>query len=110
MVKMFEVKCKACGEARDYAVGDIAGMAGYIEDVAEDARDEAEEWPREFDEAPEVGFVRRGGETFFELAAALRRGDIAEAELLLDRVAEGFGEQASTQVQLGRYSRQAQAA
>lgn len=47
-----------------------------------------------------IGDTRR----LFELSAAIRRGDQAEAELLLDRIAEEIGARAVEQVQQARFS------
>jgi len=100
MGKVFSVECKSCGVSIGFEDDDIVGLESYIESEVEDRSDSG---PDDDDEQPSLASVG-GARLFYELAVAVRRGDRAEAELLLDRMAEGWGLAAQELVQQGRYS------
>jgi hypothetical protein len=107
MGKVFSIDCKACGKAVAFEPDCVEGLSDWIDREVNDRTDDG--FGGEFDdddgddEQPSLALV--GGERlFYDLAAAVRRGDRAEAELLLDRMAEGWGTAAQELVQQGRYS------
>lgn len=106
MTKEFSVECKLCKGSTTFSVSDVEALVSYIEGECKTAHDEGyDEGSDERDETCEVGdVVQAPSRPLWQLAAALRRRDLAEAEQHLDEVARLLSEQATEQVQQGRFS------
>lgn len=100
-----------------FDIEDVPGLKAYIEGERESAREDAyaagesegreqgrNEATDEFEDYTDLSHIVDGGRDLYELAAAIRRGDRAEAELMLDRIAEEMGARAVEQVQQARFS------
>lgn len=99
----FEICCPKC--AHDFEVNskDCADLEDAIDDAVENATDDlrAEIRRLEDDYLPARVDARQLG----DLACAIRSGNQAEAEYLLDKIAESVGDQAQHEVSLGRFRR-----
>lgn len=108
MEKTFKIDCPKCSDCVEFRVKDISELEVYIADRASNARGEGyDEAREEYGPAEDNGVTHLPSRPLRELAAAIRRGDTAEAELQLDRLAEELGYRAVDQVQQGRFSPQA---
>lgn len=100
----YEIECSHCNKLVVFKTTEVEELAEDIEDAIDDADTSARsEMEAQFDYyvKPEEAV---DGRALQELSAAIRAGDRAEAEILLDRIASELGDKATEQVQLGRYS------
>ena len=96
----------ACGKEVTVSRHTMPEMAAdWDEAVSEAGSEAAIETQAEFDDWFDPDAF--GGDVLTELAAALRRHDIAEAELLLDQISNELGPRAQEAVANGRYSMRA---
>lgn len=107
----YGLTCKHCGEEVEFEVQEIEGLSRDIESECDEAARIAE---RET-EGQFAGMIDPDDHpiqprTMHDLAAAIRRGDVAEAEILLSRVADDLGEAHRNAIQIGRFSLQARRA
>lgn len=111
----FKVTCKCCDAKFDLRSHEIDGLADHIDQLENNAFHDGKDEGRDETTSRFAGYfdpddLTSGHRPLWELAAAIRRGDIAEAEHQLDRVAEEIGLKAIEQVQQGRFSLRAKAA
>ena len=104
----YTIECEHCGKDNEFAIKEVPGLAKDIEEEVDEAsacatRDTEAQFAGMIDPADHPIHAR----TIFELAAAIRRGDKVEAELLLDRVAADLGREHANAVQVARFSREA---
>jgi hypothetical protein len=109
MTEQFTIACSKCSAKMRFEVADIPALERHITDerVAADswARDETrDEVEAEFEGFVDGAELTKGSRPLQEMAVALRRGDIAEAERLLDYLADEIGDRAVEEVQQGRFS------
>ena len=111
MAKQFAIDCPQCRHEVDFDLCDIPELDRHFhlsidqaDAYASDAKD------REYQDYIDPVYLTGGERTLWELAAAIRRGDVAEAELHLDRLADEIGLPAVEEVQQGRFSNRARAA
>jgi len=113
MAESFSVTCE-CGRDVAFSIADVPELDHYILEetgAAERyARREVEEEFAGFIDPEVLAEGDQDGYDLFELAAAIRRGDRAEAELQLDRLSEALGPKAVERVQIGRFSPRAKGA
>lgn len=102
--------CPKCAADIELKQADIDGLDDLIEDERSDAVADYKDDQGIDDPRVDVDILTRGQRPLFELAIALRQGDMAEAELLLDRIAAELGDGAVEEVQQGRFSPLARAA
>lgn len=108
MEKAYEINCTKCSHRIGFKVEDVEQLAGDIADRVSTGRGEGyDEAREEYGPAEDNDVTWLTSRPLWELAAVIRRGDTAEAELQLDRVAEELGYRAVDQVQQGRFSPQA---
>lgn len=109
----FKIKC-ACGEYVGFEIDEIPELDTHVSSLRGISYDEGHEAGKDegADEAREdIALDMKGGDRpLMELAIAIRRGDRAEAELQLDRIAYELGARAIEDVEQGRYSLRARAA
>lgn len=103
----YGIDCPHCGEEVEFAVNDIKGLSADIERECNEAAKIAE---RET-EGQFAGMIDPDDHpiqprTMHDLAAAIERGDVIEARLLLGRVADDLGLQCRESVEIGRFSTQ----
>lgn len=112
-MEKFDIKCASCGDNVQFATSDISELEERIAVIRSESYDSGyangEGFGNEQGRSQTAYAVTGGERPMWELAAAIRRGDRAEAELQLDRVAEQMGDRAIEDVQQGRYSPQAKA-
>jgi hypothetical protein len=106
MAGKFKVKCEGCGKLTAFETTQVEGLDAHIAGEREDAVEMAEEDSRD-DLLADLGGHNW---TLAELAQAVRMGDRAEAEALIDRIARSLGVAAQEQVALGRFNRLTRAA
>lgn len=101
----FTVDCRKCGDEVSFTVFDVPELDEHIQEKVSEAERAAEsETEESFEEFIDPGVLVDGSRLFYELSVAIRRGDRAEAEHQLDRLAEELGVKAIEQVQQGRFS------
>ena len=104
-LETYSLECPDCKREIEFTVKDIDGLASDIEDAVEDAcKTERRDAEREYEGMVDPDDLPILPQTMKELAAAIRRGDMPEAELLLDRVADDLGSEHTNAVQIGRYT------
>lgn len=112
-MEQFKIKC-VCGEYVGFEIDEIPELGKHVDGLRSMSYDDGHEAGKEegAEEAREdIALDMRGGERpLWELAAAIRRGDRAEAEIYLDRIAYEMGARAIEDVEQGRYSHRAKAA
>lgn len=94
--------CPDCGHQYEISERDCPALADYVEDAIDDAVTDAKSELRiEYEgTTPDFDIDER---LLGDLACAIRAGDRAEAELLLDRLAEEVGGRAQHEVEVGRF-------
>lgn len=111
MEKSFIVTCTKCRATFDAEGGQIEGLEAYIAECESDARSDAEDYemadPWCSVEGPLVSDFTRGERPLFDLALALKGGDVAAANAALDRMADILGVEAQELVASARASRMA---
>lgn len=108
----FSITCKHCSTPFPFTEAEADGLADHIIDERCDARRESEKLyvGPDYIDASELSDGLSGNRPLRELAVAIRRGDRAEAEHLLDVIAAKIGDEATEQVQQGRFSPEAKRA
>lgn len=101
------IECPHCETDVYFNTADIDGLDEWI---AGERRDAGRETELQFEGMIDPDDHPIQPRTIHDLAAAIRRGDMAEAELLLDRVADELGLECANAAQVGRYSSLARAA
>jgi hypothetical protein len=105
------VECPHCKEEVDFTINQVDGLSADIDDKNETSAANARaETEREYEGMVDPSDLPIQPRTIHDLSAAIRRGDRAEAELLLDRIVEDLSLDHSEACQIGRYSSQARAA
>jgi hypothetical protein len=113
MAKTFSIMCEHCERDFEFTEDEAKGLSDHITTARSDAFDDGVDEGKErasYDYVDVRDQLVDGKRHFWELSAALRRGDIREAELQLDMIAEKIGGQAVEDVQQGRFSYRARAA
>ena len=105
-----DVVCPDCGHGFEVNETDCPSLRDAVEEAIDDAVDDAKDEVRSeyelmSDPEPEIDVLMLG-----DLACAIRTGETAEAELLLDRIAAMIGSRAQHEVEIGRYRRHPQLA
>lgn len=110
--KTFTMQCSKCEHDNDFKIEEVEDLAAYIEDERVSSYDEGKADAEEVDDPEQyidVGVLFLAARPLWELSAAIRRGDRAEAEHQLDLIAESIGTNAVEQVQQARFSSRAKA-
>lgn len=97
----YKVQCEHCDKETSFAVHEVDCLDDDIEDEIEAAKDDVRD---EYAGMVYPDDVQPDHRQLEALSAAIRAGDRAEAEYLLDRIAAEFGSKATEYVQRGRYS------
>lgn len=107
-LESYTIECEHCGKQTDFTIAEVPGLSRDIDEEIEEAcRVERRETEAQFDGMIDPADHPIHARTMHELAAAIRRGDKAEAELLLERVASDLGAEHVNAVQVARFSREA---
>jgi hypothetical protein len=102
MIHKFTVKCAGCGDNVEFVAGDVPDLRAHIRDERSDGYNEGKVDGYE-DGAREALKLFGLQRPMLELSAAIRRGDRAEAEIWIDRIADEMGAEAYEDVQQGRF-------
>ncbi|WP_394658452.1 hypothetical protein [uncultured Novosphingobium sp.] len=97
----FSILCTSCKNEVGFDIDDVDGLDTVIDDERNEAAVAARD---EFKDFVDLGDLTGGRRPLWEMSAALRRGDIGEAEYWLDRIAEEIGARAIEDVQQARFS------
>lgn len=106
-MRQFNMECPKCGKDFAFATAEVDDLDDHISDLRAESYDEGAEdlkfsdWQADRSHVPALV---DGPRPLWELAAAIQRGDLAEATHQLDRVAEILGDVATEHVQQARFS------
>ncbi|HQS70676.1 MAG: hypothetical protein B7Y36_18820 [Novosphingobium sp. 28-62-57] len=100
----YDITCKHCNHDFTFRISDVPGLDDDIADDEQDACDaEADRTRLEF-----VGYIDpdelTGQRLFLDIAAALRRRDVGEAAIALERLATEMGWHACDEVNRGLHT------
>jgi hypothetical protein len=105
MAKQFSILCGSCRNDVGFDIQDVMQLEDHVDEIYDLAqRDTRSEVEAEFETFIDGDDLLHGSRPLQEMAIALRRGDIAEAERLLDGIADEIGPKAVEEVQQGRFS------
>lgn len=107
MTKQFTIQCPACRHDHKFTAEGVPKLSDYIAQREDAARAEGREEMCDFEgDWHDVSSLTHplGTRVLRELAAAVKRGDRAEARQQLDRLAEALGGNAAHEIELGWFS------
>lgn len=115
MADKFTIECPNCRTDRQFAIDDVPQLQGYVEGMLDAARAEGGDDARAAIwgcDCPDLSSLTgaMGARILRGLAAAVRRGDVAEARIQLDLLAGELGGEAAHEIELGWFSPEARCA
>ena len=100
----FSIECSACKKDIEFQASEVDGLEEHIErEVDAGSAQAISEAHTEYEDFVDPSSLLLNDD-LKSLSAAIRRGDRSEAELMLDRLVDGFGTDAQEAVQQGRFS------
>ena len=104
---MYAIKCEKCAAEIEFEIEQVPELESAMSaNEAEAAAQERRTCESEFKDHVDADEIM-AGRRLIDLAIAIRRGDRAEAEHQLDRIADMLGVKATEHVQQGRFSARA---
>lgn len=101
MAKQYFIECDKCQHEVEFNEDDVPELSDHIDACVAQAEREVE---RQYEGMIDPDDLPITPQTMKELAAAIRCGDRAEGERLLDLIADDLGLMHTEAVQIGRYT------
>jgi hypothetical protein len=101
MAKEFYIDCE-CGKEVEFDTGDIDGLDEYIQKECDGAASEAE---AAFDGMVDPSDLPIQPRTIHDLSQAIASSNLAEARILIDRIAYDLGSEHQNACEIGRFAK-----